>query len=116
MKKHKGQYSEKSAALTPWYNCVDMRFLQDFFIQTGSTRHFAISLYMINLPNLLSKNWGIRDLTTVNNPLSFKGIDASGTPAYTLAELNKQLVTTPFQNNVSITSTWGMQLGLRYIF
>jgi len=117
LKKHKGEYAERSAALTPWYNRVDMRFLQDFFLKTSSTRHtLQFSVDVINLPNLISKNWGIRDLYTINNPLSLKGIDASGNPTYTLAEFNKKLVTTPFQNNVSNTSTWGMQLGLRYIF
>lgn len=117
LRRHKGQYAERNSALTPWYNRVDMRFLQDFFITTGSTKHtLQFSVDVLNLPNLISKNWGIKNLYTINNPLTFKSISSTGTPVYTLAEFNKQLVTTPFQQNISNVSTWGMQLGLRYIF
>ena len=117
LSKHKGQYAERNSALTSWYNRVDMRFLQDFILQTGSVKNtLQFSVDVINLPNLLNKNWGIKDLFTVNNPLTFKGIDGTGKPTYNLTEFNKQLVTQPFQRNVSSLSTWGIQLGLRYIF
>ncbi len=117
LKKHKGEYAERNSALTPWFNDIDMRFLQDFFIKVGNTRHtLEFSVDILNLPNLISKNWGIRDLYTINNPLTFKGIDAGGAPTYTLAEFNKALVTQPYEDNVSTSSTWGMQLGLRYKF
>ena len=117
LSKHKGQYAERNSAVTPWYNRIDMRFLQDFFISTGKMKHtLQFSADILNLPNLLNKDWGVKNLFTVNNPLTFKSIDATGKPVYTLAEFNKQLVTTPFQKNISNASTWGMQLGLRYIF
>ncbi len=117
LKKHKGEYAERNSALTPWYNDIDMRFLQDFFIKVGNTRHtLEFSVDILNLPNLISKNWGIRDLYTINNPLSLKGVDAGGNPTYNLAEFNKALVTQPYEDNVSTSSTWGMQLGLRYKF
>jgi hypothetical protein len=117
LKKHVGQYAERNSATTPWYNRVDMRFLQDFFLSAGGTKHtLQLSVDVINLPNLINKNWGSKDLYTINNPLSYKSIDATGKPVYTLAEFNKQLVTTPYQKNISNISTWGMQLGLRYIF
>ena len=117
LKKHVGQYAERNSATTPWYNRIDMRFLQDFFITTGSTKHtLQFSADIINLPNLISKNAGAKNLFTVNNPLTYRSIDATGKPVYTLAEFNRQLVTTPYQKNVSNLSTWGMQLGLRYIF
>ncbi|MEO6719077.1 MAG: TonB-dependent receptor [Ferruginibacter sp.] len=117
LKKHAGQYAERNSATTPWYNRIDMRFLQDFFISTGVTKHtLQFSLDIINLPNLISKNAGAKNLFTINNPLTFKSVDATGKPVYNLAEFNKQLVTTPYQKNISNISTWGMQLGLRYIF
>ena len=117
LKKHAGQYAERNSALTPWYNRIDMRFLQDFSIKTGSVRNtLQFSVDIINLPNLISRSAGNRDLITISNPLSFKSIDASGTPVYNLAEFNGALITTPFQKDISRASTWGMQLGLRYIF
>jgi hypothetical protein len=124
LRKHKGQYAERNSALIPWYNRVDARFLQDFFITAGGTKHtLEFSVDVLNLPNLLNKNWGIKQYTSlgsafnsIENPLTLKAVDASGHPTYTLAEFNKQLVTTSFQKDISTFSTWGMQLGLRYIF
>ncbi|MEO5942809.1 MAG: carboxypeptidase regulatory-like domain-containing protein [Ferruginibacter sp.] len=122
LKKHKGQYADRNSALAPWYNRIDMRFLQDVFVTTGKTKNtLQFSVDIINLPNLLNKDWGFKSGTTVNNPLTLKGVDATGKPTYTLAEIStsattKALVTTPFQRTISNTSTWGMQLGLRYIF
>ncbi|HET7114905.1 MAG TPA: hypothetical protein VFI29_00340, partial [Hanamia sp.] len=86
------------------------------YMRTGNTKHtLQFSLDVINLPNLISRNWGIRDLYTVNNPLTLKKV-ISGTPTYTLAEYGGDLVTQPFVKSVSPGTTWGMQLGLRYIF
>lgn len=117
LKKHEGQYAERNSALTPWYNRVDARFLQDFFIEAGGVKHtLEFSVDVLNLPNLLNRNWGSKDLFTINNPLTKKSVDANGNPLYNLAEFNKALVTTPFQKNYTTLSTWGMQLGLRYIF
>lgn len=117
LKKHAGQYAERNSATTPWYNRVDMRFLQDFIVKTGSVKNtLQFSVDIINLPNLISRSAGNKDLFTINNPLSYKSIDASGRPVYNLAEFNGTLVTTPFQKDISRASTWGMQLGLRYIF
>jgi hypothetical protein len=117
LKNHVGQYAERNSALTPWYNRLDMRFLQDFFITAGQTKHnLQFSVDIINLPNLIDKNAGAKDLFTINNPLTYKSINANKQPVYNLAEFNGKLVTTPFQKNISNVSTWGMQLGLRYIF
>jgi len=124
LKRHKGQYAERNSALTPWYNRIDARFLQDFFITAGGVKHtLEFSVDVLNLPNLLNKDWGLKEYTAlgsatnlVSNPLTLKSIDASGTPVYNLAEFNKALITTPFQKDISTFSTWGMQLGLRYIF
>jgi hypothetical protein len=122
LKKHAGQYAERNSALTPWYNRVDARLLQDFYVTTGNTKHtLQFSVDIINLPNLLSRDWGIRDQYIINNPLTLKAVSATGQPTYTLAEIStsattKALVTNPFQKITTFGTTWGMQLGLRYIF
>jgi hypothetical protein len=121
LRKHAGQYAERNSALTPWFNRVDARLLQDFYIKTGNTRHtLQFSVDVINLPNLLNRDWGIRDLYIINNPLTRKSALGAASPLYNLAEVSidkvSQLITTPFQKNTSFSTTWGMQLGLRYIF
>jgi outer membrane receptor protein involved in Fe transport len=116
LSKHKGQYAERNSALTPWYNRIDARIMEDFYIKSGNTKHtLQFIVDIVNLPNLLSRNWGIRDLYTINNPLTFKGV-SSGAPTYTLAEYNGTLATDPFVKVKSSSTTWGMQLGLRYNF
>ena len=121
LKKHAGQYAERNSALTPWYNRVDARLLQDFYVRTGNTKHtLQFSVDLINLPNFLNSDWGIRDLYVINNPLTRKSAGGTASPTYTLSEVTqdgvKQLITKPFQKNTSFSTTWGMQLGLRYIF
>jgi hypothetical protein len=119
LKKHAGQYAERNSALTPWYNRVDARLLQDFYVKAGGTKHtLQFSVDVINLPNLLSKDWGIRDLYILNNPLTRKSSGGAASPTFNLSEnpTTKQLMNTPFQKNTSFSTTWGMQLGLRYIF
>lgn len=121
LKKHKGQYASRYAALTPWFNSLDMRILQDFYVTSkGGTRHtLEISLDMINLPNLISnkwKSWGYSQMYSINNPLIFKGVDAKGQPQFQMNKYNGQLATQAIVPDISSSEVWGMQLGLRYSF
>ncbi|MEC5143321.1 carboxypeptidase regulatory-like domain-containing protein [Chitinophaga sp. 212800010-3] len=119
LSKHKGEYAERNGALLPWYNKLDARFLQDFYITTkNNMRHtLQFSVDMLNLPNLLNKNWGVRQQTTFANPLVSKGVDATGKVTYNMTNVdNNTLLTSPFQDTRNNLSTWGMQLGLRYSF
>jgi len=119
LKKHRGQYAERNAALYPWYNELDLKFLQDFYITTGKnqTRHnLQFSMDILNFLNLINKNWGIVKTTYTRNPLIFKGVDSNGVPQYNLQNIGGVLVDHAFQNVISPSSTWYMQLGLRYSF
>ena len=120
LKKHKGEYASRYGAVTPWFNQLDMRFLQDFYITSkGGTRHtLQFSLDIINLPNLISsswKNWGYRQMYTINDPLQWKNNDG-GSPHFTMNAYQGKLATEAFAPNISSSSLWGMQLGLRYTF
>ncbi len=117
IKSHLGKYAERNSAYLPWYNKVDMRILQDIYTNIGGRKHtIQISLDMLNAGNFFNKNWGVAQTTTFTNPLVFKGYNSAGTPTFNLAQTGGQLVTKPYQNVLSVSSTWGMQLGLRYIF
>ncbi len=110
-------YAGRNSAYYPWYAKVDVRILQDIFTNVGKRKHtIQISADILNASNLINRNWGVQQSTTVTNPLVFKGYNSSGQPTFTLAQLSGQLVTQPFQDNLSIFSTWGLQMGLRYIF
>lgn len=118
LSKNRGKIAERYGARTPWYNRLDLRFLQDFYItDKASKRHtLQFSADFLNFSNFLNKEWGIRDRFVINNPLQFRSINASGQPVYRLAQSNGELATDVFEENISTTSTWSLQLGLRYSF
>ncbi len=118
LKNHRGEYAQRNAALLPWYSRLDARFLQDFYINVGENKKrntIQFSVDVLNLPNLLNRNWGILKQYTINNPLKFAGI-VNGQPTYNMSQSGDNLATQAIQNTLSTSSTWGMQLGLRYIF
>ena len=105
--------------MLPWYNRWDLRFLQDFYMDLGKnkTRHtFQFSADILNVANMLSKNWGIQKSRVTNNPLVYRSIDGNNVPTYRWQNIGGELVTEPYQDLISPHSTWSMQLGLRYIF
>lgn len=117
LKKHRGEFAGRNAALLPWFNRVDLRFLQDFYIQAGERRHtLQFSVDILNFTNMLNKNWGVKNLYVTNNPLRFRSVNEEGRPVYQLQQLDGQLVNEVFMDDISTNSTWSMQLGLRYIF
>lgn len=133
LRKHKGQYMEKYGALLPWSHSLDIRVLQDFILRTGIRKHtFQFSIDLINALNLLNSEWGYRyqytfgtfqDMGILGTPISNANPNNSNnlgnegynrnTPKFTFNPDNPRQ---GYQPNYSITSTWGIQLGLRYIF
>jgi hypothetical protein len=133
LKEHKGQYMTKYGATLPWNHSVDLRILQDIIYRKGSNKHtLQISLDVINLLNLLNSEWGYRynytygtfqDMGILGVPLAASGSTPSNnvggerfvpaTPKFTFDPNNP---VKGYQPNYSTTSTWGIQLGLRYIF
>ncbi len=107
----RGQYAQKYAALSPWYNHWDLRILQDVSVSTGNK--FQISIDVLNVGNMISSSWGVRQAATYTGlaqPLAVSVLD--GAPIYTFDTAQK----TTFNNDFSLLSRWQMQLGLRYIF
>lgn len=110
-------YAGRNEAYLPLVSRVDFRVVQDLYVNVLKHKHtFQVTLDIFNVGNMISKTAGVRQIVTQNNPLIFRGYDANGRPTFNMAQLNGQLVTRPWQNNLSLASTWSMQLGLRYIF
>ena len=117
LKKNKGRYAQRNGASQPWYDRVDVKILQDLFTNIGKRRNtIQVSLDILNFTNMINKDWGVIKATTVRNPLVFAGYNPSGAPTYRMTQINRELVTNPFQTVQSTASTWGMQFGVRYIF
>lgn len=118
LKNNRGKYAGRNAALLPWFNRIDVRFLQDVFVRTGENgkQTLQFSVDVINAANLINKNWGTYERYIINNPLTYRSINANNQPVYNLQNVGGELITKPFQDNISVSSTYSMQLGLRYIF
>jgi hypothetical protein len=125
----RGKYVDRNSGLMPWINRWDFRLLQDVFVTAGKNdrRHtLQFSLDILNVGNLLNKNWGLYQQLNAGSDynyalLNVQSVSAAGVPTFNMATIkdnagNTVMPTTPFRNLFNTTSTWGMQVGLRYNF
>jgi hypothetical protein len=121
LSKHKGQYAERNGATLPWRNQVDIRLAQDIFVSgtTRNTLQFTVDVF--NFGNLLNRNWGLFQASTntaILVPTNQNALVAGGTvkPTFRLNTYGGAPVSDSFVNTVSTSSTYYMQIGLRYSF
>lgn len=108
LSERRGEYAEKYAILSPWYGNWDVRVLQDMILPSKQT--VQLSLDVLNIGNLISSNWGVRQLPVTNQPLGVSVAD--GVPTYSFDSTLKN----SFTNDFSLLSRWQFQVGLRFIF
>jgi hypothetical protein len=118
LKKHGGEFMMRNGAYTPWNSRWDMRFMQDFKLKVGeqvNTLQFTIDV--INFANLLNSSWGLNKNVVTTSPLIVSGRDAAtGKLIASMRKIGGEYVTKSFQDPSSVAGTWGLQLGLRYLF
>ncbi|HRG20547.1 MAG TPA: carboxypeptidase regulatory-like domain-containing protein [Saprospiraceae bacterium] len=117
----RGQYAERNGAFFPWLTRFDLTVAQDFFIKVGGKKNaLQIRADIFNFGNLLNNKWGVGNLTTTVNPLTFASVGADGTPSVRMATQVKDgktiLLEDSFVKAVNFDNVWQMQLGLRYTF
>jgi outer membrane receptor protein involved in Fe transport len=118
LRKHRGQIVERNGAKLPWVDRMDMKVAQDLFVNIGRQRNtIQVTADVYNVLNLINHDWGIRKITTLpsNNPLTLVSV-TNGVPLFRLNTFNNAPVTQTFQRNVSTSTTWAVQVGVRYIF
>jgi hypothetical protein len=109
----RGQYTEKYGGETPWYSQLDLRILQDLVLNPKTRQTLQFSLDIVNLGNLISSSWGVREYATTSGyyqPLSVSYNNNS--PTYQFDPSLKQT----FIESPDLQSRWQLQLGLRLIF
>jgi len=105
----RGQYAERNGSLSPMYSNWDLRVLQDLTL--SGTNKLQLSIDILNVGNLISSNWGVRQLPTLNQPISVT-VDGANNPTY---GFDTQLENS-FSDSFELASRWRMQIGLRYSF
>ncbi len=122
---YRGDYIDRNTDRTPFEAIIDLRFLQNFYIDmnNGKRNTLQFSVDIFNFTNMLNKDWGRRrslgfgtySLYSLEND-----IDVDNTsPEFTV---NDDIIRgeDPWDNDIIDngfrSSRWQMQLGIRYIF
>lgn len=127
--KRRGMYAERNAVVIPMAQIVNFNFTQKLYIQSGSIRNtLQFEFNVINLGNLLNRNWGNVAFVNKSQFLSFKGVynntanpsdPNNGKPTFSFPYLDAASQT-PLVNTFGIgtsqISRFQAQIGLRYIF
>jgi hypothetical protein len=144
LSKHRGEYAARNGAMTPFTSLLNIRLLQDFYIEmkNGKRNTLQFSFEAINFMNLLNSDWGVvrsparsallnfvgfenpavTVANTQTNPLlpnnSYTTTAASGRPIF---QFNTQAngvtpLTNSWVNNNGTSSRYQFQIGVRYIF
>jgi hypothetical protein len=118
LSKHQGEYAYRNAAYNPWNKRLDMRFMQDFKVKAGKSMNtLELSIDIINFMNLLNSSWGLNQSYVTNSPIIFGGKDlATGKLKASMRKIGGQYVMKSFQDPSTVAGTYGIQLGVRYLF
>ena len=132
---HRGQYAQANSVLYPWYKHMDLNVTQDIYFYTKDgeekDKHtLRLSLDIVNVGNLLNRNWGLLKTPSSVNFLKFEGMAADGkTPQFSVPYLdatNQVPLVNSFAYNTALTnfaqgqtftgSRFQVQFGIRYLF
>jgi hypothetical protein len=114
---HLGQYAERNGAFFPWYHRFDVKILQDLFMNIGGKKNsLQLSVDILNAGNLLNSDWGVRKRLTLSNGSILTSRAVSNNLLFKMVEAGGVLPTKTFDNVNTTSSTWGIQVGLRYVF
>ena len=121
----KGQYAERNCLVGPWVHQFDVRIFQNFYIpQKNGQRHtIQIGLDIENIGNLFNQNWGhfwsintTQILSIAENGYRPGTTGQSPKPVYHFVADGTEKLKSEFSPSISLSSTWMMQLSLRWIF
>jgi len=111
---NRGQIAERFGAVNPWFATLDVRVLQDVAFELGGApQRLQLSLDVLNLPNLLNSNWGVRKVAraSATSPLELVDFDDDGEPVFNFVG-----PTSTFTDDPNVLSRWRIQLGIKYLF
>ncbi len=125
LSENRGEYAERNSNRLPFENTVDLKFLQDFYLDmaNGKRNVLQLSFDIFNFTNFMSRSWGRRyrrqDFGV--ELLEFEGFrDGTNIPTYSFSPFNDIEPNDPyygdFDDSGLVSARWRMQLGVRYIF
>jgi hypothetical protein len=119
----RGQYAERGGAFIPMVSRADLSIVQSIFADIFEKRQtLEIRFDILNVGNLINKNWGqaqhFVSLTPLIVATSAQGgpANAAGQPQYTMRAINGVLMDHTFETNTNLNDVYSFQLGLKYFF
>ncbi|MCU0616654.1 MAG: carboxypeptidase regulatory-like domain-containing protein [Gemmatimonadaceae bacterium] len=125
---NRGKYAERGAAFFPTLWRSDLAITQDFTLRrAGKANTVQFRLDILNVGNLLNKNWGVSRQFTFANPgqpaapIASAGTDAQGRARFRMRNIGNVLVgegdfASTYQTAAQLQDVWRMQAGVRYSF
>ena len=119
LSKHRGEYAERNAARLPFQDQFDFRLLQEIKVKVGSsTNKLQISFDILNLGNMLNKEWGhvIYASNQQFSLINYKGQSSASASTPTFTYDGAGMTNRNAYYLSDYVSRWRGQIGLRYIF
>ncbi len=120
---NRGKYAERGAVIMPMVSRADFTFAQQLFTNISNKKNtLEFRIDILNVGNLLNKDWGIGKTFNSTQPLvvptTAQGgpADANGVPHYRFRNLGAELISETYRPTATVNDVWRMQFGLRYIF
>jgi hypothetical protein len=119
---HRGEYAQRFGAVMPWMHRFNLKIVQDLVVLKARDSKIQLTLDILNLGNLLNSSWGVRKVQITgsndNIPLlEYAGTDTANRPMFRLPVNSIEgYYRTTYKNVPDYSSTWSMQLGLRFLF
>jgi hypothetical protein len=123
LSKNRGKYAERGAVFTPMVYRADLSITQEIFTEfMGARNSLQIRADLLNVTNLINKNWGVGQRFVTTSPLivptTAQGgpADSQGRAQYRLRMISGQFISKSFEPSTTISDVYRIQLGLRYSF
>ena len=106
LSKHRGEYEERNAIVTPWLNRINLHIGREIsFNVAGKKNYLEVAADVKNIANLLNNHWGTYKTISNNVILNYN----TATETYTFTKPT-------WEDMASTVSTWSAVLSLRYKF
>lgn len=123
LSKNRGKYAERNGVLLPMLYRADLSIVQDVFADIlGRRNTLQFRVDILNVGNLLNKNWGVSQRLVATTPLipAAARVDAAGRALYRLRAIGTptgpELISRSLEQSAGIGDVWRIQLSVRYIF
>jgi hypothetical protein len=128
LRKKRGQFVDRNAAVLPWNHLLDLQFKQDISLGKGANQHrFSVIFDMFNFTNFLNRNWGRVNATAGVDAYSLVSMEGyrintttgnTLTPRFTYRNMTNKTAADilDIRGSNYLSTRWRGQLTVRYNF